>query len=317
MNLDQIKPEEEPKLPEATDVTATVKPEVRASEYLDPVSFLSRFPNGINPSAIISVEKRPDGAIVVHCNNFYEYLKFGYREDPGEVEKIEKHKTIFEALSNPDSIAAAMLLISKLPEEEKEWITGKWFAWGSAVPVEFQDGEKEAIVMMNDMPTRRLLNADGTRRNEAEIQENDKEYRKTVEHEVRHTQYYNRFGKNLEEWRKIKESLRPLTPLEERKYHYDRYLKDEVVAHIENEMTENPDGTTHVNWEGIVDNLQGYDYRDLTGVFRTEEDRTEYLTVSRTLVNRAKEAYEQNRPIDEIMNLIARIDVQQFMIQAV
>ena len=299
----------EPSMPPA------IRQKQQTSQYLDSGKFLDSFQHEISPTAIISVEKRPDEAIVVHCNNLYEYLKFGYRKDQTEVAKIEKHKEIFEAFSMPDTVPRAMQLKSQLPEEDQVWLMDKLNAEGSAVPVEYKDGKREAIVMMNDMPTKRMLNHDGTERTEEQIQKYDREYKRTVEHEVRHTQYYNKFGKDLEVWRKTMESLRPLTPFEQRKYHYDRYTKDEIVAHIENEVTEDTNGNTQVNWEGIIQNLQKGDYR-FPEVFKSQQDVAEYLKVSTALVIKAKEKYGNIKSPDAIMDTIARIDVQQFMTQA-
>lgn len=300
--------------PPESSMPPAIEEKPQASQYLDPREFLDSFQHEISSTAIVSVERRPDEAIVVHCNNLYEYLKFGYREDQTELAKIKDHEEIFEAFSTPETVPKAVELTGKLNKKDRKWVMDKLNAEGSAVPVVFKDGERGAIVIMNDMPTRRMLNRDGSKRNKEQTQKYDREYGRTVEHEVSHTQYYNEFGKDLETWRKIMERLKPLTPFEQRKYHYNRYTKDEVVAHIKNEVTEDSNGNTQVNWKGIIQNLKKKDYC-FTGVFKSQKDMAEYQTVSTALVNKAREEHEKNKSPEVIMDIIAKIDVQQFMMQ--
>lgn len=302
---------EKPKLPESG---RSVEHQPHGTEYLDSVDFLKSFPNNIAPSAVLGVEKRSDGATIIHCNDLYEYLKFGFREDLQEMEKIEKYKEIFQSFSLPENVSLAMRLKDELSEEEQKWIMEKLTAAGSAVPVEFADGRKESIVMMNDMLTRRMFNHDGTLRNEDQLRAYDNEYSKIVEHEVRHTKYYRKFGKDLEAWRKTMESIRPLSHTEQKKYHYDRYTKDEIVAHMENDIEgsiEDGQGDTDENWNHIIDNLQQDTYRFDT-VFDSG-DKAEYLSVVTSLVEIAKETYRKTKSVDAVMDTVAGVDVTKLL----
>ena len=121
---DQEQPIEAARLQEISK-PKIIRQEQQTSKNLDSTIFLGSFKNEIAPTAVISVEQRPDEAIVVHCNDLYEYLKFGYREDQAEVAKIEKYKEIFNAFSTPETVSTAMQLTGQLPEEDRAWIMDK------------------------------------------------------------------------------------------------------------------------------------------------------------------------------------------------
>ncbi|PIR94029.1 hypothetical protein COT97_03430 [Candidatus Falkowbacteria bacterium CG10_big_fil_rev_8_21_14_0_10_39_11] len=64
---------------------------------------------------------------------------------------------------------------------------------------------------MNDMSTRRLLNKDGSMRSEEQLQADDKASARTVEYEVRHAQYYDKYARDLDSWKVSLEKVRPLS----------------------------------------------------------------------------------------------------------
>jgi hypothetical protein len=230
-------------------------------ERIEPADFLSSFPNDISLSSVLSIENRSDDVTIIHCNNLYDYLKFGFRDHPEEIEKINKYKDILDAFSSPDTIPSAMQLKNKLPEEDQKWIMSSLNACGSAVPAEFNDGGKKSIVIMNGMPTRRMFNYNGTKRNESQLKAYDEEYEKITNHEVRHSLFYKKYGKDLEEWNKTLESMKAPSHNNQKKYHYDRFTKDEIIAHMENDILGIEESELEKSWNHIIDNLQTDFYR--------------------------------------------------------
>jgi len=278
--------------------------------------FLDSFENNIDPKAIDSVETRPDGVKVLHCSSMYEYLRFGYRESPKEIAKIEdkNNKAIFMAISSPETIEKGMELlqktIAKATEEERGWIMGKIGAEGSAVPIQLKDGRKIEIVIMNDMPTRRMRNFDGSMRNEQQLREYDEAYARTVEHEVRHAQFYDKYSRKMEEdWEVKKESA---SPEEKREYHYNRFTKDEIIAHLQNAVNKY---TLEINWDEIVMNLLKKDYM-FADTFTNLAESNEYESVMMRLVNIAKATYKETQSTEEVEKALMETDVKEIMSQA-
>lgn len=278
------------------------------------VKFLGSFTNNIEPSSIIGMEMR-NGVTILHCNNLYEYLKFGFSGNAGEIERIEQNKAIFEAVSNPDSIAEGLRLIASIKDEnDLAWIKEKLEASGSAVPVRFKTGGNDSVVMMNDMPTKRMFNKDGvTERTPAQLTEFDKDYKETVNHEVRHVEYHRKYGNALEAQMAQLKAQRPLTPEELKNYHYSRYTKDEIVAHMENTRTKSGE----VDWKEIFNNLLKDTYRnassDSRDVFSSDADKAEYRRVVEKLIQIASKKYETSGSIDEVMDELAGVDVSEIV----
>jgi len=310
--------------PESKEVTDEVVADVRtdvksAISGLDDgfssgvVKFLGSFNNNIESSSIIGMEMR-NGATVLHCNNLYEYLKFGFSGNAGEIERIEQNRAIFEAVSNPDSMAEGLRLIASIKDEDDlAWVKEKLEASGSAVPVELKNGGNDSVVMMNDMPTKRMFNRDGvTKKTPAQLTEFDKDYDEIVNHEVRHVEYYRKYGNALEAQMAQLKAQRPLTPEELKNYHYSRYTKDEIVAHMENAKTKSGE----VDWKGIFDNLLKDTYRNASSdkskgidVFSSDADKEEYRKVVKKLIQIASKKYETSGSIDEVMDELAGVDV--------
>jgi len=281
------------------------------------VEFLGSFNNNIESSSIIGMEKR-NGATVLHCNNLYEYLRFGFSGNAGEIERIEQkqNRAIFEAVSNPDSIAEGLRLIASIKDEDDlEWIKEKLEASGSAVPVKLKNGGNDSVVMMNDMPTKRMFNKDGiTKRTSVQLGAFDKDYEKTVNHEVRHVEYYRKYGDALEAQKAQLEAQRPLTPEELKNYHYSRYTKDEIVAHMENAKTKSGE----VDWKEIFNNLLKDTYRNASSdkskgidVFSSGSDKAEYRKVVGKLIQIASKKHKTSGSIDEVMDELAGVDVSK------
>jgi hypothetical protein len=324
MPLERINQEEEVKMAEASKAErrpVEQKAEEPRQEKLNPRDVLNSFENNINPDSIISVEKKY-GYEVLHCNNSYEYLHFAFPPD-GELKedaaKIEKYKEIFQKISSPDTMKDALKLINTLDDEEKKWLFGKIQARGSGGPVKMKDGKMKCIVIMNDMPTLRKFNQDGSERNEARLKEYDEDYARILEHELRHAQFYTKYGKDREQWKTVLEGLRPLTPLELKRYHLERFTIDEIAAHMENDIrkvTIEGKEKVEVKWQGIINNLMKDDYRRASGdemIFESEKDLAQYKSALTKLVGVAREEYEKTGSISQVMDKLASTDVTQYL----
>ncbi len=285
---------------------------------LDTAEFLNSFENDIDPKTIIHSERRVDGVEVMYCNNLFEYLRFGFQSNPEEVKRIEKHEEIFRNYSSPETVDKAAELLSKLSSEESEWIMSKLEADGSIAEVKFNDGNKRHVVMMNRMPTKRKFNKDQSERTPEQISAYESSFKRTVEHEVRHVHFFNKYGKDMKQWKETMEKIKPLSAAQLRKYHYDRFTKDEIAAHIENEVLEvdsEQGKRVVVNWNGIVENLQKSDYMNASKenrkekIFKTELDVAEYKIVVMQLVNVARDEYDRTGSIDKVTEALHGFDV--------
>jgi hypothetical protein len=295
------------------DNTQTQKP---VASTVDVTNYLETFANEIDPTTISRIESRVDGAIVIHCTDLYECLKYGYQRDSETLAKIDQHWAIFQALSKRDTLDEGMKQLGALPETEREWVTSMLSTSGSAYPVEFHNGEKKGIVIMNDIETKRFFNADLTPRNPDQLAAYGRDYLRTLEHEVRHVLFYDRYGRDLESAHDKLEAIRPLTVLEQQKYHINRLTKDEVCAHIENEVIESTNEagqiTTTVNWQGIVTNLMKPDYCD-PRIFPSETDRTTYHRIVETLVEKARVKYEETHSIEKVMEELMALNIEKML----
>jgi len=103
---------------------------------------LKTFENDIDLNSLESVDMRPDGVVVMHCNNLYEYSRFGFQEEQEQSERIEKYKDIFIGFSSLESVQAAIKQVDEISEADRDWILDKLNAEGSAVPVTFTKGKR-------------------------------------------------------------------------------------------------------------------------------------------------------------------------------
>lgn len=226
------------------------------------------------------------GEIVLHCNSLYEYLNMALPE-PENKSIVVANRPLLERLSseNPDELVAAMADLEKSPD--KDWIKEKLNYEGSAVNVQ---GHDDKIVIMRDLPIRRLFtrgaDGQGRLRTESEKTKGEVDYQHTVQHEVQHVKFYNERGRSVQQILEKRKDEGNLSA-DEKEYIMVEFLtKDEVLAHMYNELT--PEG--NINWEGIKQNLRKEDYATLIA---SPENFPRYEKTVDELVDKAKEVFVQ------------------------
>lgn len=226
------------------------------------------------------------GEIVLHCNNLYEYLNISFPE-PENRAMADANKPLLEKLSteNPEEYETAIAELEKNPN--RDWIYKRITYWGSAVNVQ---GVDEKVVVMNDLAIRRFLTKGGyggwRRRTEAEKAEYEIDYKHTIGHEVQHVKFYNERGKAVNEMLKRRKAEGNLSPDEEEYIMVECLTKDEVLAHMYNELTPKGD----INWKGIKQNLRKETYS--REILRTNQFSRYRKTVDE-LVDKAKESFRR------------------------
>jgi hypothetical protein len=81
---------------------------------------------------------------------------------------------------------------------------------------------------------------------------------------------------------------------------------------MENDILGIEESELEKSWNHIIDNLQTDFYR-FKEVFQSDEDRNEYLAVTTSLVEVAKETYKRTRSIDLVMDELAKYDVEKII----
>ena len=226
------------------------------------------------------------GEIVLHCSNIYEYLKMAFPE--GEDRAIaDANGALLERLSTEDPREFAQVVADLEESPDKDWIYDRITFMGSVVDVQ---GVGRKVVIMNDVAIRREMTKgdDGKarQRTEEEKAAYEKDNQCTVNHEVQHVKYYGERGAHVQQVLETRQAAGDLSPDEEEYIMVEFLTKDEILAHMYNELT--PQGD--INWKGIKANLKRETYS--REILRTENVSRYEKTVDE-LVDRTQESFVQ------------------------
>lgn len=257
------------------------------------------------------------GEVVLHCNSLYEYLKMVLTE-PADQALVATNQDLLERLSsgNEEELRAAMADVEASPD--KDWIKEKVSYEGSAVNVK---GSDKKIVIMRDIPLRTLFiggeDGKGRLKTPEETARGERDYQNTVKHEVQHVKYYNERGLQVQQILERRKAEGNLSPKEEEYLMVEFLTKDEVVAHMYNELT--LEG--NINWEGMKQNLRKGVYADQIA---KPENLPRYEKTVDELVDKAKESFTQqgvaenpsaegfDKAIDKVMADLIAYHPQEF-----